>query len=268
MQFFLGLYLFLLSRCHPSAADTIGLQCEWMLQCYLRVHILSERRRRKKKEQRGEKMPPGLRRPSRHQSARSPSSPRYLNSLPTCLPCNESESLYVPAVFALLWCEVPNWIPHLPTPVPPLLLTGSQPADSFCELGESCCRQERTMWEQPLSNCWNMGLGLQMGMRGGGNDVHALNQLASRCIRQATNTAPTVWTALLPVLEKVCSWSSKSARKPQFTRTVWTFLAQMCRSSFQMTHLLSDFHVFKPGWNILITTFSIMFISWSLVVPV
>lgn len=165
-RLFLGLYLCLLPHCHPSAADTIGLQCEWMLQCYLRVHILSERRRRKKKQKNKElkKCPQD---PGDHLGTSQRGHP----------PLRDISTLFqhvYPVMslspFTFLLCLPSSGVKYITgfhiSPLLPPPQTGSQPGDSFCELGESCCRQERTMWEQPLSNWWNMGLDLQMGRKG------------------------------------------------------------------------------------------------------
>lgn len=119
-----------------------------MLHCYLQHNILSKGGK-KNKEVKNASMPWW---PSQHQSARSPSSPGLLNALLVCLLCTASEDFYSPAVFALLWCKVPNWIPHS-------LQTGSQPAAaSRLELRESGCGLNSTMWEQPSTNWWNTGL--------------------------------------------------------------------------------------------------------------
>lgn len=120
------------SSCGPFTAHTMSLQCEWMLQCYLRHNILSERRgrRKKKKEQRGEKC---LQYPGDHlgTSRRGHHPLRDFFTLSRrCWLSDESESFYTPPVFAYLWCEVPSWIPHSHQ-------TGSQPATvcvcSSCE---------------------------------------------------------------------------------------------------------------------------------------
>lgn len=57
----------------------MGLQCEWMLQCYLRHNILSERGQKKRTKR--WKMPPLPQWLSQLQSVRSPSSPGLFFSL-------------------------------------------------------------------------------------------------------------------------------------------------------------------------------------------
>lgn len=128
----------------------MGLQCEWMLQCYLRHNILSER---EEKEQRGEKC---LQYPSDHLSTSQRGHPP-LQDFFTLSWCVYSAMSLSP--FTLLLCLLTAGVKYWAGFHIPLRLAHSQPLCVFVALGrESGCGRNTAMWEQPSTNWWNMGL--------------------------------------------------------------------------------------------------------------